>query len=1091
VVATSPSPADGAGFASASTTLSWAGDASAQFDVFLGTSPAIGPADFAGTVSAASFAPGPLAEGTTYFWRVDSTNSGGTTAGPVWSFTTRSADAWVEILAEGFEGGWGAFASGGADASLHTGQYATEGQSAANIQDSSGDASSITTAAPIDLTAPGFEELRVSFSYVAVNLSRRNHSFYVEAFDGTSFVTLQQFRPGTDFTDGTPSAGSIALSASDFPFTSQFALRFRCAAKGNNRDVYIDDVRIVAAGGEATVTIAAESSTADEASLSQAVLRIDRQGPTALALDVPLSFAENPDPTGGSAGFGDFTLTDGAGQPVTTSVTIPAGATSATLLLTPVDDGAPEVPEHVIIGVDEGPRSTVGAPNTADVVIRDAAPTSDNDRLFIAYLGAEPGVTTVASGIGVLRLAGDNTTATIDVQFSGLTTTEIAAHVHAANPFNGPAVHSLPLGQVAGSVWVIQAAAHLSTDQSALDALYGGSIYVNVHSERYPAGEIRGSFIPQDGSTEFQEPPPPPPLPELTGADLDRDVVRFLNQATFGATPADVAALQSSITQHGDRLTAMEAWIDAQIAAPSASMQALTDASAVAHSRLEDDDNRRSAFFIQARYGADQLRQRLAFALSQIVVVSDRDGTLRNRDLTTANYYDMLMSGAFGTYRQLLEQVTLHPGMGVYLSHIRNQREVIDPGTGDVIASPDENYAREIMQLFSFGLVNRHPDGTLILDGTGLPIPTYDNDVITELAKVFTGFGFSKYDSNGAVVDNNNFFRGFGGRSNETRFLYPMKMFETYHDITEKYLFDAHVLPANQAGMTDLSQALDLIVSHPTTAPFISRLLIQRLVTSNPGRGYIYRVASVFASTGGDLGQVIKAILLDHDARSLDVADTVSSGKQRAPLLRLLGVMRLMDAASNVPLTELSTAAYSADELAKFPVDATLLRPNDPHNLGQMALRAETVFNFFLPDYAPAGPVASAGLVAPEFQLSTASGMYAQINYFYDLIVTSNGVSGEDTPPPGYASTDDHVILDYSTLQAIHDGAGGGAAGSEAALRWLDDHLAASRLQAAASDPSPNAWEAANEAVSNTNATNRLKTAVYLMVNSPHAAVEQ
>lgn len=268
-------------------------------------------------------------------------------------------------------------------------------------------------------------------------------------------------------------------------------------------------------------------------------------------------------------------------------------------------------------------------------------------------------------------------------------------------------------------------------------------------------------------------------------------------------------------------------------------------------------EHRRWSWWQQVIDGPDPLRQRVALALSEIFVVSDNSDAVASNPVGAASYYDMLLGDAFGNYRDILLDVTLHPVMGAYLSHLRNDKS--DPRSGRY---PDENYAREIMQLLSIGLFQLKQDGTLLRDGRGKPIPTYDNDDITELAKIFTGLSFDGPD------------RNFGsGAEAWTR---PMRMYEEHHEPGPKRLIRGRHVPASQTGMQDISAAVDNLFRHPNVGPFIARRLIQRLVTSNPSPLYVQRAAAAFADDGhrvrGNMRAVISAILLDPEARAWPTA---------------------------------------------------------------------------------------------------------------------------------------------------------------------------------------------------------------------------
>ena len=425
--------------------------------------------------------------------------------------------------------------------------------------------------------------------------------------------------------------------------------------------------------------------------------------------------------------------------------------------------------------------------------------------------------------------------------------------------------------------------------------------------------------VPPAPTTPAPVPPvePPPPSESITLAAG----TRFLRQASFGPTDTGVASLQSM---------GYEPWIDNQMTV-SASSQLLHLASLpLPANGFEGQTNRLEAFFLHALKNDDQLRQRVAFALSEIMVVSD-DGVLFNRAGGLASYYDVLSSHAFGNFRDLIEAVTLHPAMGVYLSMLGNER----PDTARNIR-PDENYARELLQLFTIGLIELNLDGTARLDSLGQTISTYNQATIEGFAHVNTGWTFGGSPAFDRPRPN---------------YLVPMQAFSNFHDMGEKQLLNGVILPSGQSPEQDMSDALDNIFAHPNVGPFISRRLIQRLTSANPSPEYIQRVATVFNDNGdgvrGDLGAVIKAILLDTEARTLDVNG--NGGKLVEPLLRLVALWRAFDAAA-------------ANGRYVFP------QPNLA--FGQAPLRAPSVFNFFSPDYAPSGEFASLGLVSPEMQIT-------------------------------------------------------------------------------------------------------------------------
>ena len=445
------------------------------------------------------------------------------------------------------------------------------------------------------------------------------------------------------------------------------------------------------------------------------------------------------------------------------------------------------------------------------------------------------------------------------------------------------------------------------------------------------------------------EPPPPPPT-TITKAEA----FQFLNQATFGATEAEAADV---ISQRFER------WIDGEVARrPSLQlphMLSLPPPQFMGQLHVDRVD----IWFRNSLWGADQLRQRVAFALSEIMVVSQL-GALQGRPFAVADYYDMLARNAFGNYRDLIEDVTLHPAMGVYLSMLGNEK----PDAARNIR-PDENYARELMQLFSIGLVELNIDGTTRLDGNNQPIPTYDQAIIEGFAHVFTGWTWAGSPSFGS------------GRVPVSSQYTPMEHWPEYHDTGAKTLLNGLVLPAGQTGEQDLRDALDNIFNHPNVGPFMAIRLIQRLTTSNPSPGYVRRVAQVFNNNGsgvrGDLAAVVRAILLDPEARP-DLPMEID-GKLKEPLLRLTQLYKAYDATS---------------QSGRYPLGAAYVI------FGQGPLQSPSVFNFFSPFYAPPGEIRNSSLVAPELEIATEYQNTFYTNYmFYQtfgLNHTNEGLNEDD-----------------------------------------------------------------------------------------------
>ncbi len=415
---------------------------------------------------------------------------------------------------------------------------------------------------------------------------------------------------------------------------------------------------------------------------------------------------------------------------------------------------------------------------------------------------------------------------------------------------------------------------------------------------------------------------PPRPAPELV---TKAEAFQLLNQATFGATEAEA---QRVIT------LGVEAWVDDQMQQPVSLQLPHMRAVPPRENPGQLQQDRVDIWFRNALHGDDQLRQRVAFALSEIMVVSQQ-GALIEAPFSLASYYDMLAENAFGNYRDLIEDVTLHPAMGVYLSMLGNEK----PNPQSNIR-PDENFARELMQLFSIGLVELDTDGSVRRDVQNQPVPTYDQSIIEGFAHVYTGWTYAGFPS---------FDMAFRTPANQ---VVPMQLYPNFHDTGPKKLLNDIELPAGQGGTADLAGALDNIFNHPNVGPFIAIRLIHRLVTSNPSSAYVERVANVFNDNGfgvrGDLAAVVRAILLDDDARP-DLRIEID-GKVKEPLLRL---------------TQLWRAYGARSSSGRYPLLASYIL------FGQGPMQSLTVFNFFSPSYAPHGEIRDSSLVAPELQIAT------------------------------------------------------------------------------------------------------------------------
>jgi uncharacterized protein (TIGR03437 family) len=474
---------------------------------------------------------------------------------------------------------------------------------------------------------------------------------------------------------------------------------------------------------------------------------------------------------------------------------------------------------------------------TANPVRINVLPAARGEKVYLATMRPEGSAASPASGFSSLKLSSDEKQASIRFNYANLTTPKTSAHIHGpADPGqDGPILFDLDTAprQTDGSfVWTFKQIGTTSVAQ-LLAALKTGRLYINVHSAKYPAGEIRGHFGIIQGSQIFTPPAAPPPL--AGGPPTARAAARFLTQATFGPKAAEIIALQTQ---------GYDGWLNDQFARPISNHLAYIDAASVGKkpSELYQQEIMES-FWKNAVTGQDQLRQRIAFALSQILVVSF-NSTLAGNQLAVGAYMDVLQKNAFGNFRALIEEVTLTPAMGRYLDMLGNDKE--DPATG---RNPNENFAREILQLFSIGLYKLHPDGSLILDANGLPIPTYDQQQVKGFAHVFTGWSYGFFPATEPYwldppiyIDNTQFWR------------VPMQAYPNHHSTLPKTLLDGKTLPAGQTAQQDLKDALDNIFNHPNTGPFIARQLIQRLVTSNPSPGYLYRVTQKFNNNGQGAG---------------------------------------------------------------------------------------------------------------------------------------------------------------------------------------------------------------------------------------------
>ncbi|HBK91776.1 MAG TPA: DUF1800 domain-containing protein [Parvularcula sp.] len=473
-----------------------------------------------------------------------------------------------------------------------------------------------------------------------------------------------------------------------------------------------------------------------------------------------------------------------------------------------------------------------------------------------------------------------------------------------------------------------------------------------------------------------------PPAPSVADTPSAADASRFLMQATFGPTQSDIDELVS---------IGYSAWMRRQFNASSESNVSEIRRIQADYAARGDTVEAEALADIAWRDmidGEDQLRQRMVFALSQIFVVSYENSDVAETLASAAFYMDVLEKNAFGNHRDLIEDVTYSPSMAQFLTYLNNRKE--DPSENRV---PDENYAREIMQLFTIGLVELNPDGSPRLDGSGNTIETYDNTDITGLAKVFTGLSWADGDFGGRFAD----------RTVPVAFYSPLAIFEEEHSTSEKAFLNV-TIPANTPAAQSIDIALDALFNHPNAAPFFARQMIQRFVTSNPSPQYVRNVAAAY-ETGfyqlpdgqavgslqrGDMRAVIAAVLLDDEARLPASRTDPNFGKVREPVIRFTHWARVAD-------------LNSASVLGEGNLDGqrALEETAPPTSLGQQAYRSPSVFNFYRPGYvAPGLETGDLGLVAPELQIVTTASVTSYANFMMDRIEEADALQ---TYRPGYS----------------------------------------------------------------------------------------
>ena len=538
-------------------------------------------------------------------------------------------------------------------------------------------------------------------------------------------------------------------------------------------------------------------------------------------------------------------------------------------------------------------------------------------------------------------------------------------------------------------------------------------------------------------------------------ATLERhhDASRFLLQTTFGPTAATIDQLATQT---------YASWIDEQMKLP------VTDRYVNAvQARFDLGDPYRPggnqytpyevsrAFWSGVSNAPDQLRQRAAYALHQIILVSQADGNLWHHSRAYANHLDLINRNAFGNFRTLLQDMAMSPAMGIYLSHMRNRKE--DPASGRL---PDENFAREVMQLFTIGLYELNDDASLKLDAGGRPIETYNNADVMAMAKVFTGFSWAFPDSELTESKFRWINPSYSVATDQRIDVQPMKAYPGMHSTVEKTLFAgkpwATTLPAGASATDDVNKALDVLFNHPNVGPFIGRQLIQKLVTSHPSPAYVSRISAVFNDNGsgvrGDLAAVVRAILLDPQARALPDA---GFGKVREPVLRIAHWMRAFNAVS-------TNGAYN------FTWE---ISPG-----GQLPMSEPSVFGDFRPGYIPPNSsFAARSATAPEFQLVNENTVAGWVN-----VAESMGSDGL-----GWANNARELAANYTALTARL--AAGDAVGlvDQLDLLMFGSQMSAELRQAVIEAM---ATVGGNDAASQ---LNRARMAVFIALASPEYLVQR
>lgn len=847
----------------------------------------------------------------------------------------------------------------------------------------------------------------------------------------------------------------------------------------------------------------------------------------------------------------DYALFDNNGQLVSDSVSFALGEMRKVLTVVAVPDNNNEYPETLNLAVAASTDASYELSETlngASIQLFDLADNPANNAIFTGSFSPDGNATSATQGSGFTTaiLNGPRTKLFLTNEFSNLTSVQQDSHIHKSNAgpapgdiiysiTNEPGGESLPppasdpfLGFLTDYEWdltessgAVPTAGGAASKQTIIDSLFAQNgespLYLNIHTVDNPAGEIwaflnlTGGSISDPGTPTVAPAAGSADYPQLFEEELEAEVRRFLNQATFGATDAQVMEMVTAIeaarvddpAYHRD--AAYRDWIEAQMTMtqsylldyhlasdfqfmklngmfdpernPDRDGRATPVEPAVwptvvrsdpdperwylsapypitrEDQRLIDANNLRAlpgsregrqAYWQMMLNARDQLRQKMGFSLQQIVVASKAITAIRDSPYAASNYQDQLNIRAFAHYRDVLGYVNWSPIMGRWLSSLGNQKGLDIDGDGTDDISPDENLARENMQLFSIGLFNLWPDGSLRLGPDGAPNNTYDNEDIREFAKVLTGLSFAiqndrdipwggvSYDE---LEENTNFSLSQNQAGLfELKYSYPMKMFGEFHDRSVKTfagvtIDNTDLTEPSAQGIADIEDSLDwlagspgdgdpdfdMVHSHGSTPAFICERLIQRFTTSNPSRDYLHRVATAFKDGEGDLAATIRAILLDPEARVLDVNETVF-GIKRSPLESYLQLARTMETVNFLPLTDpgqdplFANAAGNYDNedlyLDNFGLSASQMANQERNfrflqhftitegstGIQMIPFRQETVFNWYLPDYAPSGPIADAGLVSPELQLANEPDVIRNINYQHLLLRGNSGL---------------------------------------------------------------------------------------------------